>query len=317
MMRSTTSLDDEERKLPKSGSFYLNMPPNYSLFGGTMVEEEKTVKPEAGEPLTFDDAECDRINLNDYLFFNTLYEKYEVNSLLKQVLENNNYTLTKTLSNGIIDLYHIYTHNETQQTVALFSVVKDREDKIFLKDNYIWSLVEALRVHHNNHERNDIIIVPLLETILPHFRLITLDLRKNSGLYHDSKSPLTSASLEITRALVSAATKELAAAAVNSDIHPVLLPNFGDSYFYVASSCGRFFYNIPVTENCLNHQAFYNRTDSGAYIVAYAELFLQGIDLKLPIKIDIDAKKEDHHKFLHPQPTLATEAKSEPARPTP
>lgn len=313
MMHSTTSLEDDNSERPRSGSFYSNMPPNYSLFGGTLTEEEKIVEPEAVEALKFDDETCDTINHNDYLFFNTLYEKYEVNSLLKQVLKKNNYTWTKTLSCGITNIYYIYTHTVTRRTVALFLVVKDREDKIFLKDNYIWSLDEALRVYHNNHESNDIIIVPLLETILPHYRLITLDLPKNSGLYHDSKSPLSSASIELSRALVSAAVKELAP--VNSDRHPALLPNFSDSYFYVESSCGRYFYNIPVIENCLNHQAFYNRIDSGAYVVAYAELFLQGVDLRQPFELDIEAKKEEHHNILHPQPTLVAEAKSESVRP--
>ena len=314
MMRSTTSLEDDDTQRPRSDSLFSSLPPTYSLFGGHIAADEKqtTTAPE-NSFLKFDDEDCDRINYLDYRFFNYLYDKDEVNKLLKNVLEKNNYTLTKAMTHGFTTIYSVYTHTDTRRTVALFSVVKDREDKIFLKDNYIWSLDEALRAHRNNHEFNDLIIVPMLETILPHYRLITLDLPNNAALYHDSKSPVTSASVELSRALVSAATKEFAPS-LNSDRHPALLPTFADSYFYVGTSCGRYFYNIPVVENCLNHQAFYNRIDSGAYVVAYAELFLQNVDLKQPIAVDINAIKEAHFNTLYPPPTLVAEANSEPAR---
>jgi hypothetical protein len=292
MMRSTTALEaGEETPDDTLESFYASMPRGYSLFGDPRpLEEEKQAEQSSQEEIVFDDDECENITLLDLDYLDKPYDKYDINILLKKILEKNNFTHTKKIFADFTDIYHVYTHKHTQKTVALFSVVKDREDE----DHYVRSLDEVLGAHSGNREANNKIIIPMLETIIPHYRLITLDLDNNLGLYHDSKSPVASATMELGRAIVSVVTQRVAPA--------------------TRDTCGRHFYNITLSENPLNHQAFYNVNDTGAYLVAYADLFLQGVDLQIPVIINIEEKKAEYHQLLYANTAQKSEEKNEPPR---
>ncbi len=286
--------NDDNRKGFSLDPSYKNMFPGMSLFANpyALPKEENT---ELDSDCKFDDADCEKIDFLDIPFRDQPYDRREIDLLLRKMLEKNGYTLTTTIRTTFTNVYMVYTHNETKETVALFPVVK--EDSIFVKDRNILSLEYALGAHSHYKEKNNKIIIPVVESILSHYRLITLDLDKHSGLYHDSKSSLVSSTTELGCAVVSAAMAQVKAIADNVP-HPALRPGFVETWYYVDDMCARFFYNIPIIRNCLNHQAFYSEADTGAYVVAYADLFLQGADLQVPFTLDVNGKKEEYHQLL-------------------
>jgi hypothetical protein len=269
---------------------YKNRLPGMSLFG-TLPKEESNCE--------FDDADCVKIDKNlDIRFQDQPYDRSVIDLLLRKMLEKNGYTLTKPVRALFSNIYLIYTHNVTKKTVALFPVVKDREDSIFLKDRNIFSLEYVLNAHSAYLEENNKIIIPVVESILTHYRLITVDFDRRSGLYHDSKSFPASSTAELGSAVISASTALLKFATDQIVPHPVILPGFVETWFYIENVCAKFFNRLPIVRNCLNHQAFYNEVDTGAYVVAYADLFLQDVDLQVPFDLDVNKKKEEYHQLI-------------------
>jgi hypothetical protein len=316
-MRSTFILDEKtepvETEMKSDGSVASLLKPLYTkLFPGMTLFTRPSVLPEEEKTdldtvCEFDDGDCEKIEMSDIRFRDLPYSRNQIDLLLGKMLEKNGYNFTRSFNTIFTNSYSVYTHNKTLETVALFPVVKDREDTVFLKDTFILSLESVMSAHSFYREKNNKIIIPLVESILPHYRLITLDLDCRSGLYHDSKSPLASSASELGRAVISSAMATAKALVDQVAPHPVELPGFVETWYYVENLCAKYFYNLQIIRNCMNHQEFYNEADTGAYVVTYADLFLQGADLQTPFVLKIDDKKEEYHRLLY---SITPEARS-------
>ncbi|MDX1901220.1 MAG: hypothetical protein SFW66_04330 [Gammaproteobacteria bacterium] len=238
------------------------------------------------------------------------YSHFHLNNLLNLILDNEIKNQKAIACETIYfeERNFIRLFEMNQRKVALFMTVTDDPPGIDRSSQFHFTetLETALKIYHNYlNDHPDMLpatqcIIPVAEIVRGHFRLLVIDQGNNQAHFYDSKSFLVSHLYEFLSSV------KASHGSINA---------FTENYYYVSSTCEKYFPSITFQNCAFGHQWLCNDYDCGPLVAAYTALAIEG---KTPPEVMKILSIEDHGKelFFYRQ-TLAetdeTEVSNSPA----
>ena len=189
-------------------------------------------------------------------------------------------------------------HNiKNQKKIALFkTTILPDSSKAFCPDSLTNPHLDAvLQCYSDENSVCDKLIIPLVNISRGHFRLLVIEPNDKKATYYDSKLKVMTVLSELFSSAVSAYHGTENKGDISETIQRVFA-GFYSHYYYVQSTCERYFPGIYFKEISLGQQGYNNDIDCGLCTVAYA--FNELTD-KSSLNLDLDETWLDHNELMN------------------